>query len=850
MLIILVAIVLIPQALTSPNITTLNGQIVQGENVTISGSGFGVKVSVAPLKYDDFEQGTPGEELSGWVLEAGANGPNPKKPRYSTTFIRPNSDKSAWCTFPSDINQWDSSFYYQSPEWLNEFYFDGWMLLEPPAINFSCNFKPFRVIGEVVGQETMGFTNLFNGNPEGGFTVGVGYPNYSLHFVDWLPFGYATFDHKWSHIQMYAKASSPDAEDGWVTLYLNGVKYVDRSYNTRTSTCIHNPPHTAGHHNFLWKTLWVGEFVEQGASGSCGPTGTTNTYWDNVYFDNTQARIEIGNNQIYDNCTHREIQIPHTTWTDTTIHFTTNLGSFNTSEQLYLFVVDENGNASEGFPLSLFENNSAPTILSVNTTLEQRKSIRITGRNFGVKNPAAPLLWDTLSNQPAYSGLHQGDVIPTGTSYPWRSNAHNVSYWTLDPHAYGQRYYHLAQSQGVLLGHDYGLGPTDKFFVNWWVRYSDDIVNGNNGAASTKLIRIWPDDIGTNGRISWCGSHTTYGRYDGIHGGGWNGTYGKWNKVEVQIDNEGYLINQSKYMATTNGIVIHNVSDLSAAFPYDRIYLIGLDPSYPENLDNVTGDFTDIYVDKTFARIVLGDAPIYENVRHGEMQIPVSWDAHQIEFTANLGSFEGLEQVYLFVIDANGTASQGYPVDISQTPAIHCGDGLANMDEECDGTDYKGETCESLGYDAGILSCHTPGSADECMLNMLSCTPAQAIIVDNRDVDNIRRFVAEDTGFPVQHYASAFRSTYTYSTYAAGSWTAKYWFELFSPIPPGKYDTLVRWITRNPESNLICQLCFVRVEVNVIRNQDHSRPCHCRPRLCVESRGAVIRFPVWILQFL
>ncbi len=35
----------------------------------------------------------------------------------------------------------------------------------------------------------------------------------------------------------------------------------------------------------------------------------------------------------------------------------------------------------------------------------------------------------------------------------------------------------------------------------------------------------------------------------------------------------------------------------------------------------------------------------------------------------------------------------------------HCGDSIADPDEECDGMDLKGETCESLGFGEGNLGC-------------------------------------------------------------------------------------------------------------------------------------------------
>jgi hypothetical protein len=67
--------------------------------------------------------------------------------------------------------------------------------------------------------------------------------------------------------------------------------------------------------------------------------------------DITRARLEIGNASTFSASTHREIQIPHTTWNNTTIQFTANKGTFG-NEQLYLFVVDRNGNTSSGYPVT------------------------------------------------------------------------------------------------------------------------------------------------------------------------------------------------------------------------------------------------------------------------------------------------------------------------------------------------------------------------------------------------------------------------------------------------------------------------------------------------------------------
>lgn len=48
-----------------------------------------------------------------------------------------------------------------------------------------------------------------------------------------------------------------------------------------------------------------------------------------------------------------------------------------------------------------------------------------------------------------------------------------------------------------------------------------------------------------------------------------------------------------------------------------------------------------------------------------------------------------------------------------------CGNGVKESGEQCDGTDYGGVMCSSLGYDAGTLSC-----SDACTYVATSCTTA------------------------------------------------------------------------------------------------------------------------------
>jgi len=83
-------------------------------------------------------------------------------------------------------------------------------------------------------------------------------------------------------------------------------------------------------------------------------------YLDDIYFDNTRARVEIGNASTWNSCTRRELQVA-TAWSNTGVTFTVSPGVFNSGAQAYLYVVDAQGVAnSQGFPITLGEGAAAP----------------------------------------------------------------------------------------------------------------------------------------------------------------------------------------------------------------------------------------------------------------------------------------------------------------------------------------------------------------------------------------------------------------------------------------------------------------------------------------------------------
>jgi hypothetical protein len=310
----------------TPVVSSGDDALTVGASYVISGSGFGSKPTAAPIKFDSFETGKPGEVLSGWAFSSNQS----RHPVYSDTYARPNSARSAKCLF--DNEQWLSSYGLQFATDVTAAYIDFWYLYDP-ASPPSRNHKLFRFYsGMVDGLPNLGYyvscdPSTNDALAQSGVDTGT-----NMQWVDW---GWGHADKQWVHFQGYFRASSTITDDGEAHLWIDGVHRVNQPrFRTRTEA---NPTH--------WHSIWFGNFLGHEEMGTCAASpGASFTYWDDVYVDFTQARVEIGDAATYDGCSHREIQIP-TEWSDTSITITVNGGSFVDGAAVYLYVADATGKA-------------------------------------------------------------------------------------------------------------------------------------------------------------------------------------------------------------------------------------------------------------------------------------------------------------------------------------------------------------------------------------------------------------------------------------------------------------------------------------------------------------------------
>lgn len=134
---------------------------------------------------------------------------------------------------------------------------------------------------------------------------------------------------------------------------------------------------------------------ENSASGSFtgNEDGIDSFYLDDIYADDQWTRVEIGNNSVYESCTQREMQ-PVTSWVDDSIGITVNLGSFDSSESLYLFVTDEDGNQSSGQSVTM---TPKPTITRIDKIITNTDPVDIDGTLFGATKGSGSVVMGSAS---------------------------------------------------------------------------------------------------------------------------------------------------------------------------------------------------------------------------------------------------------------------------------------------------------------------------------------------------------------------------------------------------------------------------------------------------------------------
>jgi hypothetical protein len=321
---------------------------------------------------------------------------------------------------------------------------------------------------------------------------------------------------------------------------------------------------------------------------------------------------------------------------------------------------------------------AAPQINSVNGAIGHNQKVNLSGIGFGTKNQAAPLKYDDFE-----SGT-EGTIV-TGW-YTTSNKAGQEPKYVTKIRKPGLAEKSVLQKFGSFSGntiYNSTLGLTNintgKLYLSGW------FYNTTSGAAS-RNFKIFSLRGGSPGK--WDPPEARADMYPSINAGqmytasttnkvlltswalGGNLQSGSWHRFEVWIDdNDGG--NNGSYTIWLDGkrwaSIAGQIKDSSV--PYTNMYLasyFAVDQGSPT--PGLEFFWDEVYVDKTLARLEIGNSPEWSKCTHKQIQLPSEWTANSIQFTFKQGSFNDGDKVYLYVVDSNGNVNNnGYPLTIGGT---------------------------------------------------------------------------------------------------------------------------------------------------------------------------------------
>lgn len=349
-------------AWAAPAITNVSGVVSNDQGVTINGSGFGVKTQAAPVYWNNLEGETTGTLPSGWTISSKPGAVVSTADKWSGTkslyfaMKQANQTLPGWNQIKRDLGA--------SPKWY--FYFKNKLKKNDDSTQFQ--WKSWRITSSPDGyawnsEDSTTIANndwWWDSTPRWFNASILGYNNAGAAALTdaWLSRSDAILLNQWQTLEEYIQmSSSPLVADGIIHTYRDGLSIV-----SKTDIITHD----AGSNQWRYMLLGQGMVGEVGAT-----TGVdADIYYDDIYIDNTQARVMLCDAATWAARSNCEIQIP-TAWADGSVGINVNQGKFAANSNAYLYVVDGNGNANANGYAVTFATQAdttppaAPTGLSV-----------------------------------------------------------------------------------------------------------------------------------------------------------------------------------------------------------------------------------------------------------------------------------------------------------------------------------------------------------------------------------------------------------------------------------------------------------------------------------------------------
>ncbi len=345
---------------------------------------------------------------------------------------------------------------------------------------------------------------------------------------------------------------------------------------------------------------------------------------------------------------------------------------------------------------------TAPVITSVSGTLAQGAVLTIVGFGFGKKSPAKPYLWApmTKSLKPSPLGVIKswasiaqlayqngcGPAPGTGCAAGTPSDGVHANRWTAaiyspshysasgkDWNSYGQRTYVYRKSKKTF---SYYGDPTKNVKdIRIWGTSRSQFLTYPDFAFGVWNGRVGAEYVPRNGPLDYTMPPAKLRIAQG--------PVNKWYSEEFEIaSNSGPTTADGDFRLAVDGgpWLCHfpnrqweeNTLTLKAPRGYRGDGTMKI--LYPIHMVVESGGpwvptaagsqyfAADVYVDTTWARVMIGNSPDFTRATDREIEIPFQWNDDHIRVYENINSFPRRQPMYLFVVDAKGHASSGYPL--------------------------------------------------------------------------------------------------------------------------------------------------------------------------------------------
>jgi cysteine-rich repeat protein len=390
---------------TALQITDASGPFADRTGVTITGSGFGTKASARPVFYDDFDANDSGRQdgdtifgkdasmYGKWLSETWE-----QLPRYSSADQRtPSSKLSSYVRMTGATGGHHGDMFMEfSQTSAPALLIDLWTKLNASGGHWGTGgawqIKYWRIIdasGLVGDGHSAGIAQGWWSNgyptPNAGFfnvIVNATMPQWPNYYQTCKPvcngigarFNMSIDGSAWNHQTVFLKpGTNISMSDGRVLIYAGGSKFEENMPTYDPSV--------------PWRRAVFNYYL--GIEGDTSTDQVAEIQFDDLYIDTTWQSVWLADAATWDASVHREIQIP-IAWSDNSVTFKMNQGTFQNGQTAYLYAVNENGNASNGYPVV------------INTTVSEQPHailIKINPEGNANKGMSARLLVFSQANQ-------------------------------------------------------------------------------------------------------------------------------------------------------------------------------------------------------------------------------------------------------------------------------------------------------------------------------------------------------------------------------------------------------------------------------------------------------------------